>query len=629
MRGSRFWVWLVPGIVWMWSTGVAGGTPALRLLPLEGADGPHYLREVLHDRRVLVVVFYSFDCPMCTAYAPVLGELAARYAGRGVGFVGVVVGEEESAAEVARQARQLGLPFPVWVDRSGRVAAALEARVTPEVVVLDAQEQVRYRGRIDDRYAGRLQPRPQVQRHDLQEALEALLAGRPVPQPTTEALGCPLSRPTPRADGPVTFYRDVLPILQRHCQSCHRPGEVAPFSLLTYRQAVRWGQDIKSYTQARKMPPWKPVAGVDFVGDRRLSAQEIATLAAWVDGGMPAGDARQAPPPVRFTTDWQLGPPDCILTLPEDFELAAAGPDVYRCFVLPTHFDEDKYVSAVEVRPGNRRVVHHAVLFVDRHHAGRRVAARWQERSAATDPDRGPGYSLPLSFAFLPGFLPEGGLSGWAPGMLPRRLPPGVGYWLPRGADIVLQLHYHRSGRPEKDRTQVGLYFCREKNVQRLQGLTLPAAFAYIPAGAARYRVEGKAWLRQDCQIYALMPHMHLIGKEIRLTMTPPGGPKRTLIDIRDWDFNWQEDYFLRQPLSVPAGTCFEVEGIYDNSAANPFNPFQPPRTIWAGLETTNEMCVVFLGATSPQPGLIRYDLGLRLPGLGWLPKGVIPAWGL
>jgi peroxiredoxin len=624
---------LLPGLASPAQEAVPRGKLGERVadVAFQGAAGKRHALHDLKGHRAVVVAFLCFECPVSTAYCRTLADLAGAYRGRGVAFLGVVPGEDGSAAEVTRQAKELGLPFPVYADRTGAAAAALEAAVTPEVFVLDRDFVLRYRGRIDDRYAARLRQKPRIDRHDLRQTLDELLAGKAVSEPATLAVGCPIARPQPARAGKVTFYRDVLPILQRRCQACHRPGEVAPFALQTYRQAVRWARDIKDYTQSRKMPPWKPAGGPPLHGDRRMPEKEIATLAAWVDGGTAAGDPHDGPPPRHFRDGWQLGPPDAVLTVPDDFVLGPSGPDLYRCFVLPTHFAEDRYVTAVEVRPGNRRVAHHAILFVD----GRGRARGLEERARRGQQlrpggaDRGPGYSLPLSLAFLPGFLPDGGVGGWAPGMVPWPLARGVGYRLPRGADLVLQMHYHRSGRAEKDRTRVGLYFCKEKSARRLQGLTVPASFLAIPAGARNHRVTGKAWVRQDCTLYAIMPHMHMLGKRITITMTPPGGRARTLMHVADWDFNWQEDYYFREPIRAPAGTRFDIEGVFDNSAANPFNPFHPPRTVLAGLQTTDEMCVGFLGATADRPGLIRCDVGVRLPGLGWVPGGTIPTWGL
>jgi hypothetical protein len=517
-------------------------------------------------------------------------------------------------------------------DENLAAAQALQASTTPEAFLLDRHFVLCYRGRIDNSYAARLQKNAQTTRHDLRQALDELLAGKPISKPLTPPIGCAirLRMDNSTALGPVTFNRDVLPILQQHCQQCHRPGDVAPFSLMTYKQAVNWAQDIKDYTQTRKMPPWKPVAGGPFHSARKLSDKQIAALAAWVDGGTPQGHLKDAPRPKQFPEGWQLGQPDLVLTMPEEFQVGAAGIDFYRYFVLPTNLPEDKYVSAVEVRPGNRRVVHHAILFADSSGKARRLEHREGERAKdSVEEDRGPGFSMPMFLGFLPGFLPQGALGGWAPGLVPRPLPVGTGYFLPKGADVILQMHYNRSGRIERDRTAVGLYFAKKPANQRLQGIAVPAQFIAIPTGVDHYPVAGSITLRQDCSLHSIMPHMHLIGREIKVTMIPPDGPSRTLVSINDWDFNWQEIYWFQETISVKAGTRFVVEGVYNNSVTNPKNPHQPPKPIFAGEATANEMCVGFLGVTSDKPGNIRYDIQVKIPGLNRLPSLGLPAFGL
>jgi peroxiredoxin len=585
--------------------------------------------EELKGKRATVVIFLSPNCPMCTAYTRPLAELATAYAGRGVAILGILDGAED-AQQAAEFVRDYEISFPVLRDCRQRAAAAFAARVTPEAFVLDAGRVLRYRGRIDDGYAERLKKKPRVARHDLRQALDDLLAGRDVTTAATQALGCPI-RTEAVAKGAravaVTYYRDVLPVLQKHCQECHRPGEVGPFALMTYRQAVHWAPDIKEYTRTRKMPPWKPSAGGPFHGERKLSEREIATLAAWADGGTPEGDPKDAPPPRRFTQGWQLGRPDVVLTVPDDFHLGATGPDLYRYFVLPTNFPGDKYLSAVEVRPGNRRVVHHAIMLIDGAGRARRLEENAQKRAKRfPGEDHGPGYSVSPAVAFFPGFLPDGGIGGWSPGMVLRHLPEEAGNFLPKGADIVLQVHYHRSGRAERDRTQLGLYYCRKPVKGRMQGLSVPAQFLRVPAGDGRYRVTGSIRVRQKCRLIEIMPHMHMLGHHIRVHMTRPGEPKRTLVAIDDWDFNWQENYYFKEPIDVSEGTRFDVEGVFDNSAANPNNPNRPPRTVFAGLATSNEMCVGFLGVVADRPGAVRYDVLLTTPVLGKLP---IPAWGI
>jgi peroxiredoxin len=596
---------------------------------LTDADGKTVALSTLKGKKALVVVFLSFECPVSTGYSSVLAELAKRYESKGVAFVGVNGGVEADAATLAKAATEHRLPFPVLRDPKRAAADAFKADAVPGAFVLDHNLVLRYRGRIDDGYAARLKPNRAVTSHDLKDALDDLLAGKDVRTPATRVIGCPIARPRPTArTGKVTYYRDVLPILQDHCQECHRSGEVGPFALTSYAQAVNWSGEIRDFTRTRKMPPWKLDDGLPMHGERKLSERDIAALAAWADGGTPEGDPRDAPPPRRFVDGWQLGKPDLVLTLDDDFHLGASGQDLYRCFVLPTGLSEDRYVTAVEVRPGNRRIVHHAVLFTDGAGQARKLEERSRARARKKEDD-GPGYSVGMSLAFLPGFLPRSGLGGWAPGQVERHLPDGTGFHLPRGSDVVLQLHYHRSGRPETDRTSVGLYFARKPVDRHVQGVVLPGHFLFLPPGAERYRVGGSVWVRQDCHLHTVMPHMHLLGREIKITMTPPGGPTQTLAAIRDWDFNWQETYFLKESIAVKANTRFDIEAVYDNSDRNPANPHRPPRPVFFGLETTDEMCVGFLGMTADKGGRIRFDVQPRIQGLNWGPSWGIPLRGI
>jgi peroxiredoxin len=568
----------------------------------------------LHDfksKKAIVIVFLSFDCPVSNSYSQPLTDMADELGKHGVAFLGLTVNADETDAEVAKHAKEYKLSFPVYCDRKLAAADALKAEVTPECFVLDGDFVLRYRGRIDNSYYERLKKQPQVTEHNLKQVIGEILSGRPVKTPATVAIGCPIQRDIKPAaqDGEVTYYKDVLPILQKNCQSCHRPGEVGPFSLLTYRQAVNWAEDIKSYTQRRIMPPWKPSEGFEFHNERRLTEKEIATLAAWVDNGTPAGNEKDAPPARKFPEGWQLGTPDLILSVSEEFTLGASGKDVFRCFVLPTNLTEDKYVAAVEVRPGNPRIVHHTIQFIDLRGNGRKLEQVQQERDKklAKDPyhpvnkvDKGPGYNMTMGV----GFLPQGALLGWAPGQMPRYLPDGSGMFLPKNSDIVMQVHYHRNGRVEKDKTQVGIYFAKKPVVRPFGGSVVAGGdpgilgkiLFTIPAGAERHHLQGDAWATGEYTLHTVMPHMHLIGKEIKCTITPPEGKERTLVHIKEWDYNWQETYSLKEPLTIKPGTKFHVDAWYDNSAKNPNNPSNPPKDVKRGEETTNEMCFVFLG---------------------------------
>jgi len=569
----------------------------------------------LQGKKATVVVFLSFDCPVCTSYAEPLSDMAQAYAKRGVTFVAVSTGDDEDAASAERHARQYKITFPCFADPTGKAAEAFGAEITPEVFVLDRNNVVRYRGRIDNAYYARLKRSPVTTRQDLQAALDELLAGKDVSMPLTKAVGCSLRRDAPeivKTPSKLTFYRDVLPVLQTNCQQCHRPGEIGPFPLMTYKDAVRWADDVKEFTETRKMPPWKPVEGVAFQNERRMSDHDIATIAAWVDGGMPEGNSSDAPPPRHFTEGWQLGEPDLILTPKEDFVLGPSGRDLFRCYSLPTNLSEDKYVVAIELKPGNARIVHHTLNYIDPDHAGHKLEEAWQAKEKdlkPTDVDRGPGYTVGMGV----GFTPRGALGGWAPGQLARELPQGYGYYLPKGADVVIQTHYHRDGLVEKDRVSIGLYFAKSnRGMQRFKGGVIRGRFFAIPADNNHFLVTGSVPVEQNCTLYSVMPHMHLLGREIKVTLHPAEGKPTTLIAINDWDYNWQETYLLKHPLALKVGDEIEVEAVYDNTAKNPNNPFSPPQLVTFGEQTTNEMCFVFLGATAP--GLGRSPFGRSLP---------------
>jgi mono/diheme cytochrome c family protein len=393
--------------------------------------------------------------------------------------------------------------------------------VTPEVFVLDAARVVRYRGRIDDAYATRIRKRPEARSHDLTAALDAVLAGKPVPAPMTAAIGCAIVRPQPKAarTATVTYHRDVEPILQRRCQACHRPGQVAPFSLLTYRDARSWSEEIKEFTRTRQMPPWLAEPGHgEFQDSRRLSDPEIATLAAWADAGAPEGKTRAAPPAKTWSDEWMLGKPDLVLTPSEAYHVSASGDDDFRVFVLPTGLAEDRQVVAIDFRPGNPRVVHHVVSFIDTSGKGRELDAK----------DPGPGYSSGPG-----GVGVQATVQGvWAPGNLPRFLPAGVGR-----PDILIQVHYHKTGKPEDDQTRVGLYFAKEPVRQSAETAIFGTLRIDIPPGEPRHEVRVSMPVPLDVRILNIMPHMHLLGKEMKVTATLPDGSKQDLVWIKDWDY--------------------------------------------------------------------------------------------
>jgi mono/diheme cytochrome c family protein len=387
---------------------------------------------------------------------------------------------------------------------------------------------------------------------------------------------------------PVTYSGHVARLMQQHCQGCHRPGDIAPFSLLTYADAYRERRKILRVVEKRKMPPWKPVPGFgDFTDSRRLADADIALLRAWVEAGAPEGDPRDLPAPREFPDTWTLGAPDAVLAADVDFEVPAGDRDLYRCFVIPTSFSEDRYVSAVEFVPGNRKIVHHVLAYIDT--AGQGAAL------ARAEP--GPGYTC---FGG-PGFLPRGGLSGWAPGARPATMPEGVGMLLPARAAVVLQVHYHnRTGATETDRTRIGLHFATRPVDKRVRAIPILNRGFVIPAGAERHVVRASYTLPPAWNLHAIAvsPHMHLLGREMKVTATAPDGTVRPLIWIDDWDFHWQGSYTFASPVPLPGGTRIDVEAVYDNSERNRRNPNSPPKDTGWGEGTTDEMCIAFIRVT-------------------------------
>ena len=392
----------------------------------------------------------------------------------------------------------------------------------------------------------------------------------------------------PCAADPPTFSGEVVRIFQQHCQTCHHPGDIGPFSLMDYESAGPYAQRIKEQVVLRKMPPWKPVRGFgDFLGVRVLSEQEIAIILQWVDAGAPEGDPSELPPPLTFPDGWVLGEPDLVLSM-EEFSVPA-GEDLYRCFSLPTQLGEDRHVRAIEIRPGNRSIVHHVLLFGD--------PSGLSQALDSAEP--GQGYTC---FGG-PGFIPENSFfGGFAPGVRPLVLDAGTGLLLQRGSRVVIQVHYHPEEGGATDLTRVGIHFTRAPVDKIVRIFPLLNTSFRIPAGHARYEVKYSLTVPPgfglDSHIVSIAPHMHTLGREILVETTYPDSRVVPLIWIDDWDFEWQGIYTYRQPVPFPEGSRVEFTAYYDNSANNPENPNSPPKDVTWGEATTDEMALVFLAFT-------------------------------
>jgi len=390
-----------------------------------------------------------------------------------------------------------------------------------------------------------------------------------------------------------TFTDTIAPIVYANCVTCHRPGEVAPFSLISYDDVVKKGKQIARATEEKYMPPWHAVRGYgEFVGERGLTDAQIATIGTWVKNGMPRGDESKMPRLPVFPPDgWRLGQPDLILEMPTGFDLPASGPDVFRNFVIPTKLTEDKWVRGIEFRPSARKVVHHA-LFAQV--AGGSLAAR-------DGADGRPGFGGMGAVGVINDRGGSRSLGGWAVGATPTMFPEGFAALLPKGSDFLLQMHFHLSGKSETEKSLIGIYFADKAPQKNLFSVELPALFGVgagidIPPGETRFTIRDSFTLPGDVSVYSAIAHAHYLAKEMKATATLPDGSTRPLLWIRDWDFNWQDTYVYKQPFTLPKGTRLDATISYDNSADNPRNPITPPRRALWGEQSFDEMGTVGFG---------------------------------
>jgi hypothetical protein len=500
-------------------------------------------------------------------YLPVLTELHTEYSTKDVAFVGINANTQDSRERVAAHARQNAIPFPVVKDVGNKVADQLGARRTPEAIVVDNNGIIRYQGRIDDQFGIGYARAGKPTRRDLAEALDEILAGKLVSVPKTEVAGCCIGRVAkPKENGRITYAKQVSRILQNNCQECHRPGQIAPMSLLTFEDALAWSDTIREVITEGRMPPWyaDPQYG-KFSNDRRLSPEDKETLLAWLDNGTPRGEDKDLPPPRSFPEGWSIGKPDVIISMPTPFEVPAKAPEgvPYQYITVDPGFKEDRWVQRAEIRPGAPSVVHHSVVMVQT------------------------GKDLDFNESGIV-------LCGAAPGELPLDLPDGFAKKIPAGAKLVFQMHYTPNGKAQRDQTSVGIVFAKKPPRHRvitdpIYNLRFLWNTEYIPAGAENYKMESVHSFWHNAHLLNLFPHMHLRGKDFLYEAIYPDGKKEILLSVPRYDFNWQSVYRLAEPLALPKYTKIHCIAHFDNSANNPNNP-DPTKNVHWGFQTWEEM---------------------------------------
>ncbi len=539
---------------------------------LPDANGKSVTPLGVDGQKGLIVIFIGTQCPINNGYMPRLAEIYQEYKDKGIGFVAINSNQQDSADDVAAHAKTHLIPFPVLKDEKNSVANRFEAKRTPEAFLLDAKGKVLYRGRIDDQIGIGFK-RPTPTRRDLNEAINEFLAGKPVSVPSTEVVGCLISRlnerEKPVAPETITYTGQAAAILNRRCVECHQPGQIAPMSLTNWRSASAWAGSMEEAVKDNRMPPWHAGPGFGpFSNDRRLTDEERRTLLLWIEQGCVRGDGD--PPKGReFVDGWTIGKPDVVLEMdrPHDVPAKAGRSGIpYLYFTTETKFDEDKWIQAAQVRPGAREVVHHVIVYV----------LKPGERRVGGEDGIGNGF-----------------LVSFTPGDKPLLCPPGFAKKIPKGSRLVFQMHYTPNGRAMTDRTSVGLVFAKEP-VQEVKTRSIATRRFAIPPGDDNYRVESATVFREDAKLLTLSPHMHLRGKDFEFRAIFPDGKKQTLLSVPHFDFNWQTVYRLATPLDLPAGTRIECTAHFDNSEKNLNNPDPAKRVTW-GDQTWEEMMIGFV----------------------------------
>lgn len=524
------------------------------------------------DNALTVIAFTSSSCPISRKYLPTLVELHRDFAQHGVRFILVNCIVSDKPDEMTIAASQFDSPIEYAVDTDGRFASHLSATSTTDVFVLDRSRTVIYHGAIDDQYGfGYSLDKPR--RTYLRDALQSSLENRPILVSATTSPGCTLdNRFTPPLESKVTYHNQVARLLQRHCVECHREDGVGPFRLDTYDDAVSHAAMLRQVVDRGIMPPWfaapmeesQSRAASPWINDRSLSDSEKQQLIAWLDNGMPVGDPSESPAPKVFEDGWTIGKPDIVFGFERPVKVKATGTMPYQNITVETHLEQDKWVQAIEIRPGNLSVVHHVLVFVQGDDEGDGT------RDDASD-ERGGYWGV------------------YVPGNSKLVYPEGYARRIPKGAKLRFQMHYTPNGTATEDSTRIGLVYAKEEPTHEVRVASVANMGFRIPAGAANHPVVSSIKsVPVDVQILAFLPHMHLRGKAARYELIS-GGNAQTLLDVPRYDFNWQLLYRYAEPLSVKAGDTLQYTAWYDNSNANPANP-DPNKEVRWGPQTFDEM---------------------------------------
>lgn len=543
--------------------------------------GAEFSLKQLADSEIVVVAFLGTECPLAQLYGARLQKLADELEANRVSFVGINSNSQDSVSDIGVYVRQHEIEFPMLKDVGNKIADRFAAIRTPEVYVLDQNRTIQYRGRIDDQYGvGYQKKKPTV--NELRNAIDQLLSGDPVTTPVTEGVGCHIGRvKVPNEKGEVTYTKQISRILQERCVVCHRSGEIGPFSLTQYDEVAGWSEMIEEVVREQRMPPWNanPDHG-EFANAAVLTDEEKQAIYRWVADGAPKGDDSDMPAEKEFVSGWQLpSEPDLVLNIsPEPYEVKANGYLRYEYFTVDTGLNEDKWISAIQILPGNHRVVHHVLAF-----------------------EVLPGQKFDSRDAV------DGFLGGYVPGLFTHPFPEGMAKRLRKGAKIVFQVHYTPIGSPQTDQSKIGIVFADPDTITH--EVITTSCFQpriKIPPHDPAYKSEADShWPLGGSSLLGMMPHMHLRGKAFRFEASYPNGAREVLLDVPRYDFNWQHSYRMAKPKSLHEGTRIHAFAEFDNSKDNVHNP-DPKQTVRWGDQTDEEMMIGYFDIAVPIDDEVR-----------------------
>ena len=536
--------------------------------------GKHHKLSWYGDQKAVVVFVQGNGCPIVRNSVPELSAIRDAYADQGVEFFMLNPQPQDTRDSITAEAADLGYDFPILMDESQLVAESLGVDRTSETFIINPEtREVIYRGPIDDRLHYETQ-KAEAKNHYLRDALDAYLAGEAQPGNVPEAPGCLITFAARDAHEKATpsYSADIAPLLETHCVKCHHDGGIAPWAMSDHRMVQGWSRMMKEVLLTRRMPPGQldPHVGRPIQEAAGLSPEELQTLVHWIDAGAPGDDQPDPLEALAFSdAKFSLGEPDIVLTVPAQ-DIPATGVLDYRYVPVPLNLDEDIWVRAVEYVPGDRQVLHHIITYL----------SSPADRTAGVEQDDGGlGDSL----------------GGFAPGRQPDIWRDDSGALIRAGSSLLLQMHYTTTGKATVDETQIGIYLHDEPPKYVMSGGSAGQRRFLIPPRAKEYKIEGVQEFERDALLYGLMPHMHYRGKYMKYVAEYPDGSSEVLLSVPKYDFNWQFNYQLEEPVFLPAGTRLIAKGAMDNSDRNPYNP-NPNMPVRFGLQTMHEM---FFGFTS------------------------------